>query len=141
MAWAVLPEPRTGYDSMADDRVSGEWGNFGPSLAVGGDPGLVLIGIAAQGLVVAPYAAEWLGHMGTRPVMRKPVLVPWGSAGRYVLGDDMREPTDAAVRRAVHLRRRRFRRCQHCGEMTPPEYRFRPDECMGCAERVGGVVF
>jgi hypothetical protein len=70
------------------------------------------------------------------------VSFPHGAA---LIGSlDLEELAEAVVfevRRLSTRRRRRYRRCQFCREMVPPEERFSPSVCLACASDHLGIVF
>jgi hypothetical protein len=56
-------------------------------------------------------------------------------------GDELGALVVATVRRLSNRRRRRYRRCELCREMVPPEHRLGDSVCMTCATEQLGVVY
>jgi hypothetical protein len=98
-----------------------------------GDPYLVLIGLADDVAHVGEPRVTWEGAHTPRLEARKLVEVGLhGEGSADALGE--------AIRSTTSRRLATFRRCEECGEVTPPEWLHSPTLCDACAERHHGVV-
>ena len=92
----------------------------------------VLVRIKEHVVEVHLPSVRWEGH---RPV---PASRFWRSIPTEDLSSDA---LHEFVRRGIHARRSQFRRCRFCGRLVPPEHRYRPDVCYGCATNHLGKIF
>ena len=89
-----------------------------------------------HGVFVAEPKGTWIGHeLHYRPGQQF-YLSALALRGQPMKG----EPSCDDVTALVVKRRRSFRRCHYCWDLTPPEHRG-SDACMGCMTRHLGVVF
>jgi len=143
--------------------VSGRWGDPGDDQGwlhdggLSGDgPGHVceqyLVGRHLEVVLTATHPgfelaelAWWGGPPMTMVPYRRRSTALSFSHGAALLGsldlDDLAETVVHEVRRLSTLRRKRYRRCAHCGAMVPPEERFTPAVCLACATEHLGIVF
>lgn len=93
---------------------------------------LALIREAVCGFEVAPFEARWHGPHTLKPF--------WNE--RRVVGTILAATSDLDARRilraAAARRRRSFRKCSSCGNLTPPEHRT-GSVCHSCMEAQGTV--
>lgn len=102
----------------------------------GGRPVQLMLRAFGHGVFVAEPEGFWSDHELRYRPGRQLYLSVLALRGEPMQGDR----TVADVQRLVARRRRSFRRCRYCWNLTPPEKRI-GDTCMGCAESYQGVVF
>lgn len=114
------------------------------ALAIVNDaPREVLLVALTDGVAVAPLRRVWSGTVPPpEPRLTRPVgVVAWSEFEmRPTVAN---ERLQGFVKHAGTRRQRTYRTCCECGDRTPPEYLFdrSPPLCMGCAERIHGIVF
>lgn len=128
----VLPDPISRVE-LPDDAYDGS----GTEWFYAGSPVLVMIGINEYEVRVGDPAVRWDSHT--------PVLYP-RKTYEFLRPEDLPRTSllegavEWQIRRTRRLRMRRFRRCEECGQMTPPEWRYDASICQSCAERNHGVI-
>lgn len=104
---------------------------------IGGDPGEVIVRITDKTISVAVYAVEWRGP-------HSPVVVPkWLAklAWQRIPASDLMQILRTIIDGASGMRRMKYRKCEYCGEIKPPEWMHGKTTCQSCAERKLGVVY
>jgi len=108
----------------------------GDVVLVGGDPGEVIVRIRGSKVSIAVYSVRWEGPH--TPVTRPKQLATlnWKRlpASRTMM------TLHTLVESAVEIRRAKYRKCEKCGEMKPPEWMHGEGICRSCAEKHLGVV-
>jgi len=105
----------------------------GTTTLIGGDPGEVIVRVTASAIEVMEFSVDWLGP-------HEPVTFGLPVAS-LALGADRA----ALVEAIAHARARRiarYRRCERCGRVQPPEWMMDDEDeqrCQECFERAGGV--
>ena len=95
-------------------------------------------------LEIAELEGFWesVGHCAPRRRAKGSITLEGLMAPQEHLGsEELGDVVVGTIRRLSETRRRRYRKCRFCKEMTPPEYRFDPDVCMGCASSEFGIVY
>lgn len=134
---AYLSNPPIGY-SKSGDLLDAPLSDVVDSQVIIGDPGEVVVTLHHDGtLEVAEFAVRWSSQ---EPI---PVRLETGTV-LLSMRDRVQTIDDALVEAMTEIhrrRRRRFRRCVNCREMTPPEWWHGERLCSGCATEVLGVVY
>lgn len=99
-----------------------------------GEPMLALVAVRGDEVLLAEPLVTWRGAHST-VLGHGPIMI----GDRRSVGFERWLARELS--RVVRTRYRRFRSCRDCGEVTPPEWWWERDVCMGCAERNHGVVF
>jgi hypothetical protein len=121
-----------GFHDFDADPTGGEESWAGPWHVSGEPPQLMLRLVDDRSYELALVRGQWLGH---RLVLRP-------HEEQFMRLEDWRTGPVAIVIEALLKRRRRsFRYCRCCRSLTPPEFLFDKDACMGCAVTYFGVVF
>lgn len=131
---ALLPAPVAALTRQADRERDERWN---ATTLLGGSPYEVAVRITESTVAVAVYAAHWKGPCGLEIVPEKIVSFRWRRLSLQVLEPMIRQ----AIEAAREIRLSRFRRCELCGEMKPPEWMHNQTTCQGCAQNQLGVVY
>jgi hypothetical protein len=108
----------------------------GSVVMVGGDPGEVIVRVGAAKVSVAVFSIRWEGPH--TPVVR-PIhfaTLSW----RRLPASTLMMTLHGLIRAAREVRTAKYRRCERCGEMNPPEWMHDEKTCQSCAEQHLGVV-
>jgi len=121
---ALLPTPISEENVDADVRL------------IGGDPGEVVALVSEDEVIFSQFALEWDGPH--TPVIRPlPIAtIQW----KNLLKPERQRFFTSLVELIVQRRRKLYRKCQYCKDLTPPEWLHNDQTCQGCAERHLGVV-
>lgn len=103
---------------------------------IGGDPGEVVADVIGNDIHFSQFAVEWDGPH--TPVVRPlPIAtVQW----KTLLKQERTKAFKLLVDLICKRRRKQYRVCQYCEQLTPPEWLHTDNACQGCAERHLGVV-
>ncbi len=104
---------------------------------MGGNPGEVVVQLNNQSIIVSVFAVAW--ETPYTPVMfpEEYAILNWHefSADRLKLRLD--ELIDSARQRRLS----RYRTCEQCGEMKPPEHMHSDEVCQSCTEKHLGIIY
>ena len=111
-----------------------------------------LVGLHLEVVLTVSYPEFELAELAWRggppmpysPFRLRSTAVPFSYGGGLLRSldlEDLAEAVTLEVRRLSTRRRKRYRRCEFCHEMVPPEERFSPSICLGCASQYLGIVF
>jgi hypothetical protein len=102
----------------------------------GGDPGEVIVRVSGSKVSVAAFSVRWEGPH--TPVVRPKhfATLSW----KRVPASTLFMTLHGLVRSVCEARKARYRRCERCGELKPPEWMHDQKTCQSCAERHLGVV-
>lgn len=108
----------------------------GTIVMVGGDPGEVVARVSGSKVSIALFRVCWEGPY--TPVMR-PIhfaTLNWRRLPASTLMMTLR----GLVIAAREVRTAKYRRCERCGKMQPPEWMHDQTTCQSCAERYLGIA-
>ena len=109
----------------------------GETVMVGGDPGEVIVRITGSKVMVAVFTVRWEGPH--TPVVRPQVL---GSLHlRHLPASRLMMAVQDLISTATEIRRAKYRKCERCGKIKPPEWMHDSTTCQSCAEKHLGVVY
>ena len=102
----------------------------GAMVFVGGDPGEVIVRLTDAVLTVSEFAVEWLGPNApiTQPIELGSVRWPW------LPGVEAMRVLHALIDATRQSRLSRYRRCNACDQLKPPESMSDTGVCQACAE-------
>jgi len=117
--------------------VTQETGLDGGTVLVGGEPAEVVVQLARSWVTVSEFSVEWDGPH--HPITR---IIPFGRI-RWRRLDAIRaiEILRALIAGARQARRAKFRVCQSCEALTPPESMHDEEMCRSCAARSRGAAY
>ncbi len=114
-----------------------EGGGAGGSIVfTGGDPPEVVAELTASSVIVSEFAAVWEQPHKLAPRPRRVGTVNWKRLPETALLNVISQ----LIRGAAQVRRARYRTCQVCEAVHPPEWMFDEHVCHHCAEREVGPV-
>jgi hypothetical protein len=121
-----LPEP-----------VETETAMSGAAILTGGDPREVIVKIAGKRVSVGIFTVRWDGPH--TPVVYREWLATlhW----KNLPASELTAMLLQLISKASELRRARYRKCDRCAELNPPEWMHDKKTCQSCAERHLGVVY
>jgi hypothetical protein len=106
-------------------------GAGGAIVFTGGDPPEVVVELTASSVIVSEFAGVWEQPYALTPRPRRVGAVNWKRLPETPLLNAISQ----LVRGAGEMRRTRYRTCQQCGAVNPPEWMYGDDVCHKCAER------
>ena len=110
----------------------------GSFVIVGGDPGEVIVRISGGTVSIALYQIRWDGPCTPVVYSKRLASLNWKRLPAISTMMTLRE----LIESARELRRSNYRKCERCGEMTPPEGMLGEfNVCHSCGERYMGVTF
>lgn len=103
----------------------------GSVVLVGGDPGEVIVRLTRSAASVSEYAVEWQGpgDLVVRPVSFG--TIHW----RRMPEIHALAALQTLVRAARESRRAKYRICEYCEKVTPPESLYDDQTCQACARK------
>jgi hypothetical protein len=109
----------------------------GSIVMVGGDPSEVIVRVGAGKVSVAVFSVRWEGP--DTPVVRPNhfATLSW----RRLPASTLMMTLHGLIRAAREDRTAKYRRCERCGEVNPPEWMHDEKTCQSCAEQHLGVVY
>ena len=124
--WELLPDPLR-EETQLD----------GSLVIVGGDPGEVIVRINGTKVSIAVFSIRWDGP--GEPTVRPKQLATlnW----KRLPSSTTMTTLHGLISAAIEIRRSKYRKCEKCEEIKPPEWMHDEDICQSCAERHLGVVY
>jgi len=108
----------------------------GSLVLIGGDPGEVNVEVAENHVTVAVFAVVWEGP--ATPVDRPETIGQFNL--KLLPAHQLLTSLHELIDSACAIRRSRYRKCEQCGETTPPEWMHDKKTCQRCAT-LRGVVY
>ena len=124
--WELLPAP-----IREETQLDGDLN------LVGGDPGEVIVRINGNKVSIAVFSIRWDGP--GEPTVRPKQLATlnW----KRLPSATTMMTLHGLISAAIEIRRSKYRKCEKCEEIKPPEWMHDEDICQSCAERHLGVVY
>ena len=108
----------------------------GSVVMIGGHPGEVVVRVCADKLSVAVFSVRWEGPHTPAVRPNHFATLSW----RRLPASTLMMTLHGLISAAREVRTAKYRRCERCGEMNPPEWMHDEKTCQSCAERHLGVV-
>ena len=108
----------------------------GTIVMVGGDPAEVIVWVGRRKVSIALFRVCW---EGPHTPMVRPIhfaTLNW----RRIPASTLIAALHSLINAAREVRRAKYRRCERCGEIKPPEWMHDEKTCQSCAEKHLGVV-
>lgn len=108
----------------------------GDLIFIAGDPAEVIVRLHGNKVSVAMFAVVW-------EQVHLPVTKPktWATLNwKLIPAAQLTLCLQILIDSVRQVRLSKYRKCQFCGEMTPPEWQHNQKTCMSCAENNFGVV-
>jgi hypothetical protein len=110
-------------------------GTDGSLFFTGGDPPEVVAELTATSVIVSEFAGVWEQPFKLAPRPRRVGMVNW----KRLPETQLLNVISQLIRGATQARRARYRTCQLCEALHPPEWMYNERLCHQCAEREWGV--
>lgn len=106
---------------------------------IAGDPPEVVVRVSDEGVVIAPYRAEWKSPYELKVVVSDVDLVGWGDLPAEI--ERLRTFLSQKFDTARKTRKATLKLCSLCSKTTPPERMHDESTCQACASGKLGVVY
>ena len=106
---------------------------------IAGDPPEVVAQVSDEGLLIAPYRAQWQGPHKLKVVVSDTDIVGWGDLAGTT--EQLQTYLSQKVEAAQKARKTTFKVCSLCDKSTPPEWMHDENACQSCASNIYGTVY
>lgn len=107
-----------------------EGGRGGAVVFTAGEPAEVVVEVTAASVIVSEFAGTWTERDALQPRPRRVGVLHWKRLPETPLFNALA----ALIRGAAQARRARYRKCERCEALTPPEWMFSDEVCHLCAK-------
>ena len=108
---------------------------------IAGDPRQpeIVVRVSDEGLLIAPYRAQWQGPAKLKVVVSDADIISWSD----LPGDaeQLRDYLFQKIEAAQEARKATFKNCSTCHKSTPPEWMHEDSTCQTCASNKLGTVY
>ncbi len=108
----------------------------GSTILIGGDPGEVVVEITSKNITISLYGVYWDGPYTPRVRLRRLAKLRWNRLPAVSLWMTLH----GLIGTASEMRRARFKTCDFCKKVCPPEWMDGGTVCHSCQERELGIV-